>query len=345
MVRHASARFMGVLMAVLALLTGGCAAQPVATPSPGASGPTRSPAKATVGLTYIPDVQFAPFYVGENEGTFDAAGVDVTLRHHGASEGLFTALAAGQEQLVIAGGDEMLQARAEGMDLVAIAQYYRRYPVVLIVEDASPIKTAADLRGRTVGVPGRYGETWFGLQVLLRGAGLTESDVTIQEIGYTQQAALTTKKVDAIVGFSNNDLVQFDSAGVATRPIPLVEDGPVPLVSISLVATRQWLDANPEAARAAATAMVSSVRATVDDPAGAVEQSKAFVPELRADAAAQRRARATLDATIPLWRGDGTIDGKLDPARWAAMSAFMSAQGLLKKPVEPGTAIATGVLG
>ena len=37
-----------------------------------------------------------------------------------------------------------------------------------------------------IGVPGKYGESWFGLQVALRSAGLTESDVKITEIGYTQ---------------------------------------------------------------------------------------------------------------------------------------------------------------
>ena len=149
MMRIAPVGLRVVIAAALAVLLGGCAqpSAPVAVH------------RATVGLTYIPNVQFAPFYLGESRGLFDAEGVDVTLRHHGGNEGLFTALAAGQEDLVIAGGDELLQANAEGMDLVAVAQYYRKYPIVLIVPDASPIRTAADLKGRSVGIPGRYGES------------------------------------------------------------------------------------------------------------------------------------------------------------------------------------------
>ena len=44
----------------------------------------------TVGLTYIPNIQFSPFYVAESEGLFKDAGINLTLRHHGTQEGLFT---------------------------------------------------------------------------------------------------------------------------------------------------------------------------------------------------------------------------------------------------------------
>jgi NitT/TauT family transport system substrate-binding protein len=58
-------------------------------------------------------------------------------------------------------------------------------------------------------VPGKFGESWFGLLAALAGANLTQSDVDVVEIGYTAQAALTTGKVEAVVGFSNNDQVKF----------------------------------------------------------------------------------------------------------------------------------------
>src|SRR5699024_953584 len=61
----------------------------------------------TLGLTYVPNVQFAPFYLAAQQGYFEDAGVDVTLRHHGESEDLFGALTGGSEDVVVAGGDEM----------------------------------------------------------------------------------------------------------------------------------------------------------------------------------------------------------------------------------------------
>ena len=72
---------------------------------------TGSAAKLTVGLTYVPNIQFAPFYVAQALGYYRDAGLDVTFHHHGASEDEFGALVGGKEDMIFAGGDEMLQAK------------------------------------------------------------------------------------------------------------------------------------------------------------------------------------------------------------------------------------------
>ena len=114
----------------------------------------------TVGLTYIPNVQFSPVYLAEDEGLYKEAGLDATVRHHGSDEGLFTALLAGEEDVVIASGDEAAVASTQGMDLVSIGSYYRDYPGTVIVRDDSPIQSLADLKGATIGIPGEYGSNW-----------------------------------------------------------------------------------------------------------------------------------------------------------------------------------------
>lgn len=323
-------RLLTVLAA--ALLLAGCA--PAAPPAGTSAVPT-----PTIGLTYIPNVQFSPFYLAEADGSFARAGAEPVLRHHGTSEGLFTALAAGQEQFVVAGGDEMLQARGQGLDLVAVAAYYRDYPVEVIVPADSPVRTLADLAGRRVGLPGRYGENWFGLQVALRTAGLTEADVEVAEIGYTQQAALSTGKVDAIVGFSNNEAVQFGLAGFATRSLPIAT-GEVPLVGISLITTGDYAREHPDVVRAVVAGMLDGVRTAVADPDRALEASKAHVPTLTSGQAVEA-ARATLVATAKLWAPDGTVDGRLDAEQWTAMADFMAAQDLTDGRVDPTPAFST----
>ena len=308
--------------------------------TPSASGGVGS---ATIGLTYIPNIQFAPFYWAQDLDLFTQQGADVTLRHHGANEGLFTALTAGQEDFVIAGGDEMVQANAEGMDLVAVAGYYQAYPIVLIVREDSPITTLADLEGATVGIPGEYGESWFGLQVALRHAQLDASQVTVRSIGYTQQAALATGKVDAIVGFSNNDVVQFVQGGVAVRQIPLGDD--IPLVSSSIITTRTLLEARPELVAAVCRAIVAGVQGVVADPEAAVATSVEHVPGLEAQAA-QQNAMATLQATIPLWKGGQQVpDLELSREKFVQMAEFMHEAGLVAKPVDGARAVDTSVLG
>lgn len=324
-------RLFATLAAALTLALAGCAVTPPVQTS-------SSSESVTVGLSYIPNIQFAPLYVADAEGLFTERGVTVSLRHHGSNEGLFTALGSGDEHFVVAGAGELMQARSQGMDLVAIAQYYRQYPVVLIVPETSPIQSPADLVGRSLGVPGRYGESWFGAQVMMQGAGLTESDVAITEIGYTPVAALSSGKVEALIGFANNDQVQFGVAGIPTRTIPLTT-GPVPMVSTVLVTTQGFLDQHPDTARAVADAVVAGIDRTVKEPATAVTIAEDYIPNL-AQSGGASSAAATLEATIPLWKlADGTVSGKLDPEAWQAMSAFMHTQGITATVVDPATAM------
>lgn len=297
---------------------------------------------ATIGLTYIPNIQFAPFYWAADKGEFTKQGVQATLRHHGASEALFTALTGGQEQYVIAGGDEVVQATSQGMDLVTVAGYYQAYPIVLIVRQDSPITTLADLRGHSVGIPGRYGESWFGLQLAMKNASLTEKDLRVVTIGYTQQAALATGKVDAIVGFSNNDVVQFKANGVAVRTIALGSD--IPLVSSSIVTTRQQLTSAPELTRAVCKAIVQGVQGVVTNVDEAIRTSVAHVPGLD-QPAAQKAARATLEATLPLWRGSEVVPTlKLDADRFTRMERFMRNAGLVTTDVDASRTVDVTVL-
>ncbi|MDR1768856.1 MAG: ABC transporter substrate-binding protein [Propionibacteriaceae bacterium] len=330
--------------AVVALATAmlcGCAAE-VGQPTPNeatADGATPSLEACTVGLSYIPNVQFAPFYVAEDEGLFAAHGVQATLRHHGVQEGLFTAIASGQEDFVVAGADEAMQAREQGVDLVAVAAYYRSYPVRVIVPREAGIAKLADLRGKRIGVPGRYGESWFGLLVALKSAGLTESDVSIEEIGYTAQAAIATQKVDAVIGFANNDLVQMRLAGLDVVDLPLTQAGDPPLVGASVLTTKAYLDAHPDIAKAVAEATIEAIARVVDDPDDAVEATQEEVPGLGTDEATQA-ALATLEATIAVMAPDGQASGKLDPAQFAAMDKFMVGNGLIAKSVDAEHAIA-----
>jgi NitT/TauT family transport system substrate-binding protein len=258
----------------------------------------------------------------------------VELRHHGASEGLFTALAAGHEQFVVAGGDEILQARAQGVDVVAVAPYYRSYPARLIVPADSEIQSLADLKGHTVGLPGRYGENWFALVLALAQAGLTEADVTIAEIGYTQLAALSTGKVDATIGFSNGDAVNFAAAGFPVRAI----DPEAPLVSICLATTAVFAAERPDLVQAMVTALGQAIDSVVGERDHALTVAREHIPDFDS-AEAQAAARLVLDATVPLFVGTPDQRPGLDPTQWAVMAEAMAAGGLLPGPVQVSQAM------
>lgn len=290
---------------------------------------TAAAAAVTVGLTYTPNIQFAPFYAAKSLGYYSDAGLDVTLRHHGASESEFGALSAGDEDFINAGGDEIMQAHASGTPVVDIATLYTKYPVALIVRAGSPITKPSDLKGRTIGTPGPYGETYFALLALLRRAGLTKKDVTIKYIGFTQQAALAGKKVDGVMGYLNNDAVAFKRAGIRIRSIRLDDAGSPPLVGLGIGAMQGTLTKRPGRARKFVGATLRGVDFIQKHPGKTLELSEKYIPTLTSEKA-KKTARATLNATLPLVRG---TTGRNDPDAWRAMEKFMRKSGLLARSV------------
>lgn len=279
--------------------------------------------EVVIGLTYVPNVQFAPVYVAGADEVFRAAGIGASIRHHGPDEGLFTALASGEEDITVASGDEVLQARAAGLDLVAIGSYYNRYPVSVISKQESGISSITDLKGKRVGLPGEYGSNWFGLLAALDSAGMTTQDITVVSIGYTQAASLAANAVDAVVGFVNSDAVQIEQMGIPVNVIDLAAEQ-VPLVGATIVTTSQWLEQHPDLAKSTVAAITAGMERTAKNPQRAIEITAKWDRSL-SQAEARETAILMLEATIPLWiNAEGIASTQQDLQTWERMAPFLA---------------------
>jgi len=305
------------LFVLLALLLGACGA----STSPSSAGQP-SLTKVSIGLGYIPDIQFAPFYVAQSKGYYKAAGLDVTF-HHGIVPDLIGSMVLGHDTFVFAGGDEELVARSKNLQVVDVATIFQRYPVSLIVPADSPIKTLADLKGHTIGVPGPFGSTYTGLLALLYQARLSLSDVKVQSIGFTQVAALLGHKVDAVMGYSNNEPLQLKAQGFAVRTFDV--SNYQPLVSNGIVTTVGTLHNQPQLVQNFVQATIKGLKDVIADPSGAVQISKSYVPNLD-----PTKAMTVLQATIPIWQGNSKVAlGYNDSATWQSMEQFLVAQKII----------------
>ncbi len=276
--------------------------------------------KVTIGLGYIPDIQFAPFYVAKSKGYYKDAGLDVNLQH-GIETDLIGSMALGHSNFVFASGDEELVARSKNLKVVDVATVFQKYPVSLIVPANSPIHTLADFRGHTIGEPGPYGATHVGLLALLYQGHLTPNDVHIQEIGFNQVSALLGHHVDAVVGYSNNEPLQLRQKGFAVRTFDVSDYQP--LVSNGIVTMEDTLHNQPHLVQSFVQATLKGLREVIAHPAEAVQISKSYVAGLD-----PTRAMSVLQATIPIWQGNGHL-GYNDTATWQAMEQFLIAQKII----------------
>ena len=98
----------------------------------------------------------------------------------------------------------------------------------MVANAASGIRTAADLKGKKIGIPGKYSTSWIQLQALLKSAGLATNEVQLVLFpDYGPTAALQQGAVDAATGFINNEPIVLKRAGIG--PIVLGSDAAIPL--------------------------------------------------------------------------------------------------------------------
>ena len=320
------------LLTLLVVLLSACGSTTGSTSGPTATRPVER--NVAIGLGYIPDIQFAPFYVAQSKGYYKDAGLNVTF-HHGIVPDLIGSMVAGQNDFVFAGGDEVLEAldKNKSLQVIDVATVFQKYPVSLIVPADSPIKTLADLKGHSVGVPGPYGSTYTGLLALLYKANLSLSDVKVQSIGFTQVAALLGHKVDAVMGYSNNEPLQLQAHGFNVRTFAVSDYQP--LVSNGIITLENTYHNQQPMVRDFVQATLKGLKEVIDNPTEAVEISKTYVPGL-----VPAHATSVLHATIPLWQSSNGQLGYNDSATWQSMEQFLVAQKIIS-PVQDLTQVYT----
>jgi NitT/TauT family transport system substrate-binding protein len=316
---------LAIVTLLVAVLVGACA-------GPGSSGaPSAVPTKLVVGLGYLPSVQFAQFYLAQQKGYYAAAGLDVEFQNK-IDPDLITLVGAGSIDVGIGDGTSVIPAVSNGIPIRYVATIYGQFPNILFAKESSGITTAADLAGKKIGTPGRYGSGWIFLQALLDTGGLTVDDVQIIEYpDFTQRAAVEQGAVDAATGFLNNEPVQMEFNG--TKTVVLHIDGAVPLPGPGLIAGTTTIDTKRDALAGFVAATLRAMKEIKADPTVGLDAAIVAVPEL----ASQRDLQAAvLAATIDSWSGPIQTTkglGAIDTAGWAASIPVLDGMKLLVKPV------------
>jgi NitT/TauT family transport system substrate-binding protein len=299
----------------------------VACGPPGGASPSADVVTLKVGLGYIPNVQFAQFYLAQQAGYYREAGLEVTFENK-IDPDLVTLVGQGALDIGVADGTSVVPAVSQGIPIKYVTTIYGTYPSIVFAKASSGIASAADLEGKRIGIPGKYGSSWIMLQALLNSAGLTPDDVTIVEYpDFGQGIAVGADAVDAATGFANNEPVQLELSG--TEAVVLHVDDIVPLPGPGLIVGTATLDAKHDAIAQFRSATLRAMEEIAADPSKGVEAAIVAVPELASTRATQE---AILDATIATWAppGGGPDDfGTIDRDGWAATVDLLVTLGIV----------------
>ena len=205
----------------------------VTTVAVGVAVPAQAQEKYTVQMKWVPQAQFAGYYVAAAKGYYKAEGLDVTIKPGGPDVSPVQVLAGNQADAIVNWMPDALAAREAGVALVNIAQIFNRSGLMLTCKKASGVTTPKDFKGKTLGV-------WFGgneypvLNWMAKLGYKPDTDIKVLKQGFNvdpllqnQAACISTmiyneywQVVDA--GVKESDLVTFfyEDQGVAS-----LEDG------------------------------------------------------------------------------------------------------------------------
>lgn len=191
------------------------AAAPTAVPTAAPVAPATQVGAAThVSIAYSNlIIDNTSYWSAKEFGLYAQNGLDVDLEYI-ASTNAMAALLAGQVQLAVTGGSEAINATANGSEVVVVANTTPVYATFL--ETRPEIKTAADLKGKTIAITNPGASFDVTTRVLLQHEGLDpDKDVTLVKTGSVANvtAALLSGQVDAgLAGMPDN--LKLEQAGL-----------------------------------------------------------------------------------------------------------------------------------
>jgi NitT/TauT family transport system substrate-binding protein len=292
----------------------------------GATSQAPTPQTVTLAMGYIPNVQFAPLYVAVERGYFADEGITIQF-DYGWETDLLKLVGSGELQFAIASGDQVILARSQGLPVVYVMDWYRRFPVSIVSLASEGIKAPADLVGKRIGTPVTYGASYIGWRALLEATGLKESDEELVSIGYTQVVALDAGQVDAAICYAMNEPVQLRLAGQDINVIYVADYAN--LVSNGLITNEKTIQEQPKLVQGMVRAALRGLAYTLDHPDEAFQIVVKQVPEAASDAAAEAVNRAILAESIKFWQAPAGELGRSDEAEWQASQQIMQAMGLV----------------
>ncbi len=191
--------------AVMALALAACAAP---TTAPDASGDFEPITSIKLQLQWLPQAQFAGYYVALDQGYFTEEGFDtVDIIPSGGDIVPQDALVAGDVDFAIAWVPKVLGTlEATGAELTNIAQVYQKSGTLQVSFKGDGVSSVADFEGKRIGSWG-FGNEWeiFGA---MAAEGLDASTVSITTQDFSMNALLDGD-VDAAQAMTYNEWAQI----------------------------------------------------------------------------------------------------------------------------------------
>ena len=225
--------------------------------------------KITVGV--IPILDVAPIYLGVQKGFFANRGLDVKLESAQGGAAIVPAVLSGQYQFGFSNNTSLLIGQTKGLPLKIVAPGSsststpgKDFAGVVVPAD-SPIKTAADLAGKSVAINTLNNISDTVVREAVRKAGGDPASIKFVELPFPDMpAAVTSHRVDA--AFVVEPFLTIATQQKARDVASAYAEATQNLSVATYFTSEQLTKTKPELVRAFSEAMVESQKYASDHP-------------------------------------------------------------------------------
>ncbi|MBY0506107.1 MAG: ABC transporter substrate-binding protein [Bryobacteraceae bacterium] len=212
-------------------------------------------------------------------GFFAQEGLVVDLQEISGAGKAMEALLSGSADSIVGTYEQAIQAQALGKPVVAYLQLTDCHCLAMVAAPGKGITEVGQLKGKVIGVAAPGGQMQNFATRLLEQAGLAPTDVSFAAIGVGPSAlvAIESGKVDAAIVLASTLVpLRQRNANAVTLAETFSPEGNRRVFgsdgypSMSLLAQRDWLKANPDRARRMTRALRAAVNWIKSNPPEAV---------------------------------------------------------------------------
>ena len=287
-------------------------------------------------LDWYPNAIHTFLYEAIDNGYFEEEGLEVSLINPAESVDAINFVSAGRAQIGLSYPIDVLQARDNGMPVKALgAVSQKALDCMCALADNTEITADMScLKGKKIGHSGPAAEIAIA-KTIAAGAGLSEGEYELLDVGFDLVTALTTKSVDVVVGtFINDEVVTMQNAGYDLQVFTEQDYGIPELYGLVMVAGEEDYEKNPEIYQSFLTACRKGFEDMKADEDAALSL---IMREMNSDDNPLDEAQQRQSYEILMERME-TPDGaflSMKTETWQEIIDWMTDAGLLSNPVSP----------
>lgn len=279
----------------------------------------------TLRLKWLHQSQFAGYYAAEQEGFYAEEGIDIELVPGGAETPSIQIVAGGAEQFGVSGMSQLMEARAQGIPVVALATTYRKNPLVWFGIDES-IQTPQDLIGKKVGLTeGSNSDLLF--RAMIQSAGLNIEDIDTVPVKYNLPLLLEGE-VDVYEGYLTDQPISVELAGYDTYVINPSDYG-IHFYGDTLFTTEKVIQENPDLVERFTRASIKGWEFAYNNPEKTVDYVLMYSDQLN-----KEQELLGMEASLELIQPDDKAIGTIELEVVQQMQDLLVGFGILESPID-----------